>query len=86
MFEDKIVKGGEITQQGNFKPQGGIFYIMLVPKSESDSTIAVMDVKLSMNNENTNFPFVVGIWNPVVINEINVKSEDLSKYRIFWGA
>lgn len=85
MFEDKILKGGEITQQGNFKPQGGACYLMLVPKSGVTETIYVMNVKLSRNDSLSDFPFAVGTWNPVVLNEINVKSEDLTKFRIFWG-
>lgn len=86
MFEDKIVKGGEITEQGKFKSGASAFYLMLVPKSEDAPVIAVLTVKLSQNKDDSDFPFSMGIWNPVVINSVDVKESDLTNYRIFWGS
>ena len=86
MFEDKIVKGGEITQQGTFKAKGGMFYIMIAPKTEQSPVVGIFQVKLSQNDGIQDYPFSVGTWNPVVLNEINVKAEDLTNFRIFWGA
>lgn len=85
MYENKIVKGGEITAQGVFESGSGAFYIMVVPKSETASNVAMLDVKLSQNTNSIAYPFVAGVWNPVVVNSINVKSTDLSDYRIFYG-
>ena len=85
MYEDKIIKGGEITSQGVFKSNGGAFYIFITPKTEDASSSSVLNVKLSGNTELTDFPFVSYIWNPVLVNEVNIKSSDLSNYRIFWG-
>lgn len=85
MFDDKIVNGGEITAIGNFKSDNGAFYIFIAPKSDSASGIGIFNVKLSQRKENTDYPFVVGMWNPVVVNSVNVKSEDLTNYRFFWG-
>lgn len=84
-YEDKIVKGGEITAAGDFKSESGAFYLMLVPKAEDAANVTVMDVKLSRNKSNSDFPFIAGMWNPVVCNSVNVKSSDLTNYRIFYG-
>lgn len=82
---DKIIKGGEITAQGEFS-EVSAFYIMLVPKTTDAASVGILNVKLSQNDELIDYPFAVGVWNPVVVNKVNVKSEDLAKYRIFWGA
>lgn len=82
---DKVIKGGEITAQGVF---GGnvAFYIMIVPKTVDAASVGILNVKLSQNDELIDYPFAVGVWNPVVVNVVNVKSTDLTSYRIFWGA
>lgn len=85
MYEDKIVRGGEITSQGEFVPQNGAMYLFIAPKVESAASVGVFNVKLSRNESFTDYPFVAGIWNPVVVNNINIKSEDLTNYRIFYG-
>ena len=84
-LNDKILKGGEITQQGEFN-EVSAFYIMLVPKTTDAASVGILNVKLSQTDELIDFPFSVGMWNPVVINKVNVKSSDLTNYRIFWGA
>lgn len=84
-YEDKIVRGGEITTTGYFKTENGAFYLMVVPKAEEVSNVAILSVKLSMNKDAIEYPFVAGTWNPVVCNAINVKSQDLTNYRIFYG-
>lgn len=84
-FEDKILKGGEITQQGEFSG-AGTFYLFLVPKSADGASVAVLNVKLSQSDKYADFPFTAGVWNPTVVNKVNVKAEDLTAYRIFWGA
>lgn len=84
-LNDKILGGGEITTQGVFE-EVTAFYIMLVPKSTDAASVGILNVKLSQNEGLIDFPFVVGMWNPVVINKVNVKSSDLTNYRIFWGA
>lgn len=84
-LNDKILSGGEITKQGEFN-EVSAFYIMLVPKSTDASSVGILNVKLSQLEDMVDFPFAVGIWNPVVVNKVNVKSEDLTNYRIFWGA
>lgn len=85
MYENMIVGGGEITAQGTFKADSGAFYIFIAPKSDSALSIAVLNVKLSKSSDNTDYPFVAGIWNPVVVNQVDVTSDNLSNYRIFWG-
>ena len=84
-LDDKILRGGEITSQGEFK-EVSAFYIMLVPKSTDTASVGILNVKLSQLEDMVDFPFAVGMWNPVVINKVNVKSADLANYRIFWGA
>lgn len=84
-LNDKILLGGEITGQGEFKDVSA-FYLMLVPKTTDASSIGILNVKLSRGNELVDFPFVTGMWNPVVVNKVNVKASDLTSYRIFWGA
>lgn len=84
-LNDKILSGGEITSQGEFK-EVSAFYIMLVPKSTDAASVGILNVKLSQLEDVVDFPFAVGMWNPVVINKVNVKSADLANYRIFWGA
>lgn len=84
-LDDKILKGGEITSQGEFN-EVSAFYIMLVPKNTDAASVGILNVKLSQLEDMVDFPFAVGMWNPVVINKVNVKSSDLTNYRIFWGA
>lgn len=84
-LDDKILKGGEITAQGEFN-EVSAFYIMLVPKNTDAASVGILNVKLSQLEDMVDFPFAVGMWNPVVINKVNVKSSDLTNYRIFWGA
>lgn len=84
-LEDKILRGGEITAQGEFN-EVSAFYIMLVPKGTDAGSVGILNVKLSQNEGLIEYPFAVGVWNPVVVNKVNVKTEDLTKYRIFWGA
>lgn len=85
-YEDKIVRGGEITGTGLFnKAQSGAFYIMIVPKTEDAANVAILNVKISQNANLIDYPFVAGMWNPVVVNSVDVKSADLSNYRIFYG-
>lgn len=85
-YEDKIIKGGEILTQGMFNSEGNVIYIMPIPKNEDVSNIAILNVKLSQNEDVTDYPFVAGIWNPVAVNSINVRNTDLTNYRIFWGS
>ena len=83
-MNDKIRNGGEITSQGEFN-KVGCFYIMLVPKSEDAASVYVMNVQLAGTTGLVDFPFMPSTWNPVVCTKLNVKSEDLTKYRIFYG-
>lgn len=84
-LDDKILRGGEITTAGEFNKVPA-FYIMLVPKTTDDSSVGILNVKLSQNEGLIDFPLAVGMWNPVVFNKVNVKSTDLTNYRIFWGS
>lgn len=84
-LDDKILRGGEITAQGEFN-EVSAFYIMLVPKTTEAASVGILNVKLSQNDSLIDFPFAVGMWNPVVVNKVNVKEADLTSYRIFWGA
>lgn len=84
-LDDKILRGGEITAQGEFN-EVSAFYIMLVPKTTDAASVGILNVKLSQLEDMVDFPFAVGMWNPVVINKVNVQSADLTSYRIFWGA
>ena len=84
-LDDKILRGGEITAQGEFN-EVSAFYIMLVPKSTDAASVGILNVKLSQLEDMVDFPFAVGMWNPVVVNKVNVKSSDLANYRVFWGA
>lgn len=83
---DKILRGGEITSEGKFSNETGFpFYIFLAPKNEDAESIVILTVKLPYG-ESTEFPFSTSEWNPVSLKEIEITSEDLSQYRIFWGA
>lgn len=84
-LDDKILRGGEITAQGEFN-EVSAFYIMLVPKATEAASVGILNVKLSQNDSLIDFPFAAGMWNPVVVNKVNVKESDLTSYRIFWGA
>ena len=85
MYEDKIISGGEITAQGTFDAPNGAMYLFLSPKSEDASQIGILEAKISQNKEAIEYPFVAGMWNPVVVNSVDVKSTDLQNYRIFYG-
>lgn len=87
VLNDKILRGGEITTTGKQNALAGqAVYIMLVPKTEDASAFAVLNTKLSGEKDFKPFPFVVGQWNPVVVNDINVIETDLQNYRIFYGS
>lgn len=83
-LDDKIVRGGEITEAKKFSEMA--FYVMLVPKSADAASVAVMSANLTYNKGYSDFPFAVGVWNPVVLSGLDVKSSDLTNYRIFWGS
>lgn len=84
-YDDKIVRGGEILETTTFESPSGAFCLMLAPKTETASDIAILDVKLSQNDESLEYPFTVGTWNPIVVNSITVTEDNLTNYRIFWG-
>lgn len=86
MYEDKIISGGEITAQGTFDAPKGAMYLFLAPKNEDASQIAILEAKISQNNDSTEYPFFTGGWNPVLVNSVNINGEELNNYRIFWGA
>lgn len=83
-LDNKILRGGEITAQGEFN-EVSAFYIMLAPKTTEAASVGILNVKLSQNDSLIDFPFAVGMWNPVVVNSVEVKSTDLQNYRIFYG-
>lgn len=87
LYEDIIMSGGEITKQAHFTLEGKeAFFLFLSPKTEDVSNSTTLNVKLSRNKVVAAFPFVAGMWNPVLVNQLNVTSTDLANYRIFWGA
>lgn len=87
VMNDKILRGGEITSTGKqMLFEARAYYLMLVPKSDESPAIAILNVRLSQEVDYKDFPFPIGQWNPVVINDVNVKSEDLTNYRIFYGS
>lgn len=85
VLNDKILRGGEITISGKQKNIPLAFYLMLIPKNEAAPTVAILNVKLSEEKSFKDFPFMVGQWNPVVVNDVDVKETDLTNYRIFYG-
>lgn len=84
--QDKILRGGEITAQGTFTMDGLPFYIFLMPKDDTETSLAVLTVQLPYNREETAFPFQPGIWNPVAVMSLDVTESDLTSWRIFWGS
>lgn len=81
---NKITRGGEIKEQGDFNNNNQPFYLFLMPKAEGVSSIA-LTAKISYNKKAIEFPFVVNCWNPIVVNSVNIAEETLSSYRVFWG-
>ena len=83
---DKIIMGGEITEASKFDNGDGYpFYIYLMPIAEDSAASYVLSVKMSYEKTYKDFPFTASTWNPVVLNGIDVTSEALQKYRIFYG-
>ena len=83
--QDKIIKGGEITASGKFSINGFPFYLFISPKADTAASTIVVNAKLAYNDAPTDFPLISGVWNPVVLNEVEISEENLSDYRIFWG-
>lgn len=83
--EDKITKGSEIKQAGLFENNGNPFYLFLMPVSESAGASAVISCKLAYEDYYQEFPFTANAWSPTVVNGVNIKSQDLTNYRIFYG-
>ena len=84
-LNDKINKGGEIKQQGDFFNEGQPFYVFVMPITEEAASSVVINAKLSYNKEAIEFPFIANFWNPVVVNSINITQEILTNYRVFYG-
>lgn len=86
-LSDKITGKGEITKSGVFSmtPKGP-FYLFLYPNAgtEVDSSI-IQTGKLVGDTESGDCPLVVNTWNPLVFESVNITSEVLSSFRVFWG-
>lgn len=84
-LNDKILRGAEITSQGVFDNNGQPFYLFMIPKVETAGSSAVISAQPLMEKVSKDFPFSAGIWNPVVLNSVNLTAENLQNYRIFYG-
>lgn len=84
-FSDLIVKGGEVTKAELFVPEDKVCLLMLTPKTESSPSVEIISVKLSENKSMVDYPFVAGMWNPVVVKKANITAGNLNNFRIFWG-
>ena len=83
---DKIIRCGEILESGKFDNNGGNpFYVFLMPKADDSPASYVASSKLSYEKEYKDIPFTSNSWNPVVFNGIDVSSDMLQKYRVFYG-
>ena len=84
--KDRIIMGGEIKEASKFDNGGGYpFYIYLMPIAEDSATSYVLSVKMSFEKDYKDMPFTSNYWNPVTLNGVNVTSDALRKYRIFYG-
>lgn len=85
-MNDKIRKIGEFTAQGEQTANKGSFYLFLAPKSGTTDTLVMINAKVAENEDMKEIPLVVGTWNPIVLSKANLSSDNISKFRIFWGA
>lgn len=85
-INDRIRKCGEFTSQGDNKANNGSFYLFLVPKSGTQDSVAVVNAKAVENAESAEIPLMVGSWSPIVLASVNLSLDNISKFRVFWGA
>lgn len=84
--QDKITSGGEITSAGKFSIKEGFpFYLFAAPKTDTAGTVAIFNATLVYGKQGTPVPITAGMWGPVVFKEVEITSDLLSTYRIFWG-
>lgn len=84
-ISDKITNGGGITTPQTYKMEATPFYIFLSPKDDTLPSIKNLMVKLNYSKDFQEFPFVVGTWNPIVVDSIIVDDALLQSYNVYWG-
>lgn len=73
-------------ESGKFDNNGGYpFYVYLMPIADDSPASYIVSSKPSYENQYKDMPFTSNMWNPVVLNGIDVSAELLQKYRVFYG-
>lgn len=86
MRAGRIIRHGMIEDLSDgFNLKGTPFTIFLAPKSVTEDSYVIMDVKLNADEEHSTIPILVGDWNPLLITEIEPDNSILSDYDIYWG-
>lgn len=85
-MNDKIRKIGEFAAQGEQTANKGSFYLFLAPKQSTDDSMVIVKAKVAENEDIADVPLIIGAWNPIVLSKVNLSSDNISKFRIFWGA
>lgn len=85
MRNDKITNGGELTTTQPFNNNGQSFYLLLIPKNQSAPSVAILKVKMADERNVKEFPFLVNMWNPIIVNSVEATSSDLANYTIYYG-
>ena len=83
-LSDKIISAGEITTAGEFTTNNGAFYLFLAPKTD-EMKVCILSASLSWQLAESSVPFVPNEWNPVVVKSVDITTEVLAKYNVFWG-
>lgn len=79
-----IVKGGELTEPSY---NGDAFLLFPMPKSDDAPEILVVSAKCSGEGDGEfhDVPLNSGMWNPVLLEEVQLSDEQLASYRFFYG-
>lgn len=85
MYVSRISKHGNITEAGVFRKETP-FTVFFAPLGENTGSIVIASCRLYQDNDRSNFPIQPAVWTEAQIMEIEITSDMIGKYQIFWGA
>lgn len=90
------IYGGRITCHGIIEQRTNMefvlknetpFSLFVVPKDTTqEESIVTLNVRCFEDDQVKPAPFAIYTWSPLLVTKVQVDSELLSKYDIYWGA
>lgn len=87
MFAGRISSHGQIADlTEGFKLDAALpFSICVVPKLATTDVLLIVDLKLYMDENSSDFPVPLSEWTPGAIIEISPNAIELADYDVYWG-